>query len=144
MGYDYPDYRRGTLDKGFVLLSIEEINLTAVIPAGGAVGVDLSTPPLGRFDEVLSLGVLLNNVPAVAPEVRINYYANAGWREGISRALALGNTLNFYELDLSDERLYAYHTTNILQYIQAYITANAAAPTTFWAVGLIARYTFAT
>ena len=141
---DYPDYRRGTLDKGFVLLSIIPIDFTHLALAGGVDYYNLSVPPIGRFDELLSLFILTDQIPVAAPEALVISFILGFWRRGLVRALVLGDSALTYELDLSAARLMAYRTNGVNQRIDVKLTAHAVNNTNFYVKGMLARYTFAT
>ena len=144
MGYDYPDYRRGTLEKGFVLEAMIPIQLTIDLAGGATQANQLSIPPDGRFEELLALTIYCTQTPAAPPEVQTMNYVAGALRYGISRVLTLGYTTDFYELDLSTMRIYAYYNAPLYQALWEFLTAHAVNATRFYTVGLIARYAFAT
>ena len=144
MGYDYPDYRRGTLEKGFVLEAMRPIEYVHDVGAGLTHDFQLSLPPDGRFEELLALTVYCTQTPPFVPHVMTMNYVAGALRYGIARGLTLGHTVDFYELDLSAMRIFAYFSAPLYQAFWMHLTAHAVNPTRFYTVALVARYTFAT
>lgn len=141
---DRPDYLRGVLDKGFVLIGVGEISVTRGIAGGASSDFDLVRPVVNTYGELLSIMVVTDQVPAVPPTAFVTTLTPPGVRAGIARALVLGDSPDCYELDLTDRRMVAYRTPNVHQVIRIRLTAHAANLTTFYERGLYSMYTFAT
>lgn len=136
----------GTADRGFTFGEIKEFLFEEEVIAGTTADKDTFTPDVNGYYEVLSLQVYCSNAPSEAPYIAKNVvdFPAPDTKALIKIPLTLGISANTYELDLTEKRLIASRTANIIETLTVYEPANATSNTTFYWKGVFVKYVLPT